>query len=184
MIKEDDIILCNEELLRPRAISEDTILRNGGVWPEYAHTLMLCVDSFEQELAVGRLYSFCIEKPFFFHSLDQMILCTEEILDKANLEPAWFKPHDLEKERNQGERTGSRELKKRALAYPFEKLQPPKGKIASFYFRVYSRRNVSMQGFLAQCERGCKPNTFRSALELMHMLHRELGRKSIPEPEE
>ena len=176
MIKEDDIILCNDERLSPRAISEDGLLRNGELWPEYAHTLMLCVDSFDRELAAGRLYSFCIQGPLPFNSLDQMFLGLEAILDESNLVRACLEKREFEKRgRRKSAKTGDRGSHKkfalRKSALPFGAVHPVRGKIANFYLRVYSRQHASMQGYVAQTEFGCKPSTFRSVLELMHLLH-------------
>lgn len=55
----DDVILLEDNLASPKSIQENAIPRNGGRWPEYCHTMLLRVDGFENELARGRLYSFC-----------------------------------------------------------------------------------------------------------------------------
>lgn len=42
------------EMQKAGYIAEDAIPRNGGQWPEYAHTLKICVDSFDAQLAEER----------------------------------------------------------------------------------------------------------------------------------
>ena len=67
------VILTPDELIEPKAIMEDNLPRNGGLWPEYAHTMFLCVDSFCDGLAVGHLHSYCFSQAIQFNSIDQVL---------------------------------------------------------------------------------------------------------------
>lgn len=82
-MKEECILVADR--LEPRYIAEDEISRDGGQWPEYCRTLVVCVDSFENGLAEGWLHSFCLPAPRPFHSLDQLLFSMEEVLNESRL---------------------------------------------------------------------------------------------------
>lgn len=86
-MKEECILVADR--LEPRYIAEDEISRDGGQWPEYCRTLVVCVDSFENGLAEGWLHSFCLPAPRPFHSLDQLLFSMEEVLNESKLAEPW-----------------------------------------------------------------------------------------------
>lgn len=171
--------LCiKDNYLTPRYIAEDDIPRDGGLWPEYAHTIMLCVDSFEDGLAQGRIHTFFFGDEARFSSLDQMLFAVEDILDKAQVpqrDSILRKPVRTKKPRRQ---TGEDELSGGPVSaftpyYTLSDLRVRRGKLASFYLRVYARRNVSMQGVLVWV--GHKDTfAFRSEMELLALLRAAL----------
>ena len=57
--------------------------RNGGQWPEYAHTLKICVDSFDAQLAEGTLFTYYFENAWAFHSLDQLLFALDSVAQLA-----------------------------------------------------------------------------------------------------
>lgn len=181
-MNQRDIILVPETVL-PKAIMTDDLPRNGGLWPEYAHTLFLCVDRYENGLAEGRLHGFCVPEPRLFLSLDQMLFQLDDYMEQTQLVQAAARPRSLKKPNNDKSvmvRDYKRWLtekgpERRPPAYGFRDLRPQRGQLATYYVRVYSRLHASMQGFLAQTERlHLEPVAFRSAWELLQMLRSSL----------
>lgn len=175
-MQQDDVILVDATVIVPKSIQEDAIPRDGGLWPEYAHTMMICVDSCEDGLVNGRLYSHCFPETRTFHCLDQMLLILEDVLDENMLVQAWNEPRSLTKKakrRKSGAISRGDAPVQHCVGKPseFRALRPLKGKTASFYLRVYSRQNASMQGILVQVGRENHAMAFRSALELVRMIH-------------
>ena len=70
----EQCIVIGSDVLIPRYIAEDDIPRDGSRWPEYANTMMICIDSFENGLANGRLHNFYFEETdsFFSFIIDLM----------------------------------------------------------------------------------------------------------------
>lgn len=167
-----------DNYLKPRYIAEDDIPRDGGLWPEYAHTIMLCVDSFEDGLAQGRVHTFFFSDEARFSSLDQMLFAVEDVLDKAQVpqrDSILRKPVRAKKPRKQVDED---ELSTRPVSaftphYTLADLSVRKGKLASFYLRVYARQHASLQGVLVWV--GHKDTfAFRSEMELLALLRAAL----------
>lgn len=176
-MKEECILVADR--LEPRYIAEDEISRDGGQWPEYCRTLVVCVDSFENGLAEGWLHSFCLPAPRPFHSLDQLLLSMEEVLNESRLAEPWNITRTLNGRRARKRKKGPLPEVSRGsapvAAWDFHALRPRRGKLASFYLRVYSRQNASMQGILIRAGDRDSATAFRSALELIHIFRRALG---------
>lgn len=180
MEQEYLLITGDPDRVVPKSIQEDEISRDGGRWPEYAHTMILCVDDFGGRLAQGRLYSFCEETPRLFHSMDQLLFELVSLLDENNLVMGSMHPRRIRQSKKQTK--GELEMEqtappKQAPAWPFMELRPRKGGCATFYLRVYSRQNASLQGFLALNDPKTDPMAFRSALELLQMIREVLMEK-------
>ena len=176
-MRQRDVILDKTATVAPRSIQEDEIPRSGGRWPEYAHTLIVCMDRFEDGLAEGRIYSYCLPDERPFRSLDQLLFALEELMDESGLAQAWNRPRSLPSERKMRKRKKAEAdleeqeaPEQRRPPWAFQALQPARGRLASFYLRVYSRQHASMQGVLAQVDKKDGPVSFRSALELARML--------------
>ncbi|WP_087064316.1 hypothetical protein [Intestinibacillus massiliensis] len=174
-MRQNDVILDKTATVAPRSIQEDGIPRDGGLWPEYAHTLIVCVDGLEDGLAQGQIYSYCVPEERPFHSLDQMLFTLEDLINKCGLAQPWNEPRSLtagkKKQRRVDADRGEPEAPgKLNPSWTFQDLRPVRGKLASFYLRVYSRQHASMQGVLAPAEQKGVPMAFRSALELLRAL--------------
>ncbi|WP_298029774.1 hypothetical protein [uncultured Dysosmobacter sp.] len=141
--------------------------RGGGLWPDYCHTMLICVDSFQNRLAAGRLYTYCYSYARIFHSLDQMLFQVESILDETGLAQRWNRPRTL-LESDQEETSKAAFPDRHMPALKPQHLQTIRGKLATFQLRVYARQNASMQGILEFVEGGRA--SFRSALELTRMI--------------
>ena len=180
-MRQKDVILDKTATVAPRSIQEDEIPRSGGRWPEYAHTLIVCVDHFENGLAQGRIYSYCLPEERPFRSLDQMLFTLEDLINKCGLAQSWNGPRSLtagKKKRKQADAAEPEAPEKSGPSWAFQDLRPARGKLASFYLRVYSRQHASMQGVLAPAEQKGAPMAFRSALELVRALQGALEERS------
>lgn len=167
------------EQLDARYLAEDDLPRDGGRYPEYSYTATICVDSFENRFAKGRLYSFLLPNPKKFYSLDQLIFTLIDFLDETGLVAPWTVPRKLncEKSRGAGRRAAPAAMEeapppRRAPSWTLETIPLKRGTLSNFYLRVHARRNSSMQGVFAQVESHLQPVAFRSALELA-LLFRE-----------
>lgn len=171
--------LCiKDNYLKPKYIAEDDIPRDGGLWPEYANTIMLCIDSFEDGLAQGRIHTFFFNDNAHFFSLDQMLFALEDILDKAQVSQR----DSILRKSTQKKEARKRVVEETLIGSPVSKFTPyytlddlkaRKGKLASFYLRVYARQHASMQGVLVWAERK-DAVTFRSEMELLVLLRTAL----------
>lgn len=179
-------IKIGNDVLKPRYIAEDDIPRDGGRWPEYANTMMICIDSFENSLASGRLHNFYFEETDNFFSLDQLLFSLENVMEKANMPQAAYavrKPTPMTMQKTWGKHKVVETVEPDTLSsdhsfpyYMIETIRAVRGKLANFYIRVYSRQYASMQGFLVDA----KDNTtyaFRSELELIRFLRDLLNDK-------
>ena len=185
MMSEQCIEIGNDVLI-PKYIAEDDIPRDGGRWPEYANTMMICIDSFENGLASGRLHNFYFEETDSFSSLDQLLFSLENVMEKANMPQAAYavrKPTPMTMEKTRGKRKAVEAMEPDNSSsdhsipyYTLETIRAVRGKLANFYIRVYSRHYASIQGFLVDA----KDNTtyaFRSELELIRFLRDLLNDK-------
>lgn len=182
----EQCIVVGSDVLTPRYIAEDDIPRNGGRWPEYANTMMICIDSFESGLARGRLHNFYFEKADDFFSLDQLLFSLEDVMEKANMPQAAYAlrkpiPMRVKKSKSRCKAVVPPELDNPTLerSYPYythETINAVRGKLANFYIRVYSRQYASMQGFLVDAKDNAT-YAFRSELELIRFLRDLLNDK-------
>lgn len=75
----DHNVIDMKELLQNRYFAEDDLPRTGSIYPEFSHTMTICVDTFEHGLAQGRIHN----SETTFLSLDQMLLGMDGIWDRA-----------------------------------------------------------------------------------------------------
>lgn len=133
---------------------------------EASRTTMICVDSYEQGVLNGRFYNYGQEdEGCSFHSLTQLIVGMEHILDSANY-PQSF--------------TAVRSFS--PISEP--KLESPadgaikKGKAATFVVKILFRQHTSWQGTITWMEEKCE-QTFRSVLELILLMNSALTKAPV-----
>ena len=163
------------EMQKAGYIAEDAIPRIGGQWPEYAHTLKICVDSFDAQLAEGTLFTYYFENAWAFHSLDQLLFALDSVAQLAGqpqadteLRRGFAAPVHRRKPVNEGERTWT-QPKHQIPYYTVDELKAKHGRLANFHLRIFARQHSRMQGVLVW-EEGKKEMTFRSELELLLLL--------------
>lgn len=180
----DQNIIDMREILQNKFFSEDDLPRSGSIHPEYSHTMMICVDSFQNRLASGRIHTYFFEEETTFGSLDQMLFGIEEILDKADeaqrdtqLATSFDKKIGKKVRVQSGEEfyadLAIKKCKKQPPAFTPETLNARAGELASYYIRVLARQHSSMQGIISRCEKGGAA-TFRSEMELLTLIRKDL----------
>ena len=71
-------------------IFEDDLPRSGGRWPEYAATMILCFDRWENDMAIGSLWTFFQSTPIPFHGLDNLLFIMDAMMDQAEQPMPWM----------------------------------------------------------------------------------------------
>lgn len=163
------------------SIMEDDVPRDGGMWPEYAATMMICFHGIENGTAFGELWSFYFRKPRPFKGLDHLLFTMEDLMNEAGQPKAWCETRNWETSNKRSNRSGSEQQtpikfikKKRIPAYGPGDLVNVHGKLCTFFVRVYCRQNASMQGMLRN---GKETACFRSGLELMKLMQQALEKR-------
>lgn len=136
--------------------------------------MMLRFDSYTDRIAKGELMTLSYRAPFRFESLDHLIMIMDDVMDSINFP-------------REGDVLHRSDDKDNARVYVFEKMNPAElcteeetDGMTRFTFRsqmtvlVNKREHASMQGTVLI--RG-KVIYFRSALELMRILHEYLERR-------
>ena len=155
------------------SILEDDIPRDGGVWPEYALTALICFERWENGVICGQLRSFCFQDSRSFRGLDGLLFSLEELMDDMGCPQPWQRRRSRSASLAEQVPTAEedREDVHQKPFYSPEALGAYRGRICTAAVRIYSRQHASMQG---QIRLAGQTICFRSALELMHLLYEEL----------
>ncbi len=131
---------------------------------EECRAKILCVDSYEQGVIMGRLYNANYEgEGSEFHSMVQLLLEMEHRLDEINYPQSFTKLRSfvpVSKNSTEGRRYDRNE----------------RGTIGTFIVKVLFRQHSSWQGTISWIE-GQSEQTFRSVLELIVLLDSALSEK-------
>ena len=135
-------------------------------WENEYRSTMICVDHCRSGELEGRMYNPYIQGGETFHSLMELILRMEELLDRMHFPEPYT------------ERRGFRQ----ELGVPIGTLPPPDtkdGLCGTFLLKVLFRQNASWQGSLTWIE-GRQEESFRSVLEMIHLLRSALQEEPAP----
>lgn len=125
------------------------------LWGNEYRTTMICVDAYEDGEMEGCFYNPALPEGKIFHSLSQLLIGMEDMLDNMSLPQAFAAV--------------------RSFAPLFgrdEAVQPDRvqtGGKATFAVRILFRQNASWQGSVSWLE-GKREENFRSALELIFLM--------------
>lgn len=125
---------------------------------EYRSTT-ICIDSYEDNIPVGRMYNLYKEAGNSFNSLTQLLLKIEDMLDEMKFPQAFT-----------AVRTFSPGLK---LDTGPPGLAFREGRLATFSLKILFRQNASWQGTILWLDTG-REQPFRSALELIFLINSAL----------
>ena len=140
-------------------IFEDDLPRSGGRWPEYAATMILCFDRWENDMAIGSLWTFFQSTPIPFHGLDNLLFIMDAMMDQAEQPMPWMaRRHIKEQTRPHSDR--------RTQIQNLLSFRP--GLLSTVSVRIYTRQHATMQGTLRV--EGNREVSFRSGLELLYLL--------------
>lgn len=133
------------------------------MWGNEYRLTVICVDSYEKSVPVGRLYHPSLERGESFQSLTQLILIMESIFNKMDFPQACMSP-----------RTFFADIEMEERPPPLS--EPKEGALATFETRVIFRQHASWQGTVLWQEKG-KEQSFRSVLELILLMESALSEK-------
>ena len=125
-------------------------------WEHQKRGTILCVDSYDNCVPVGRLYSVTCPEGISFHGVIDLIKKMEGILEQLKF------PQAFEKIRTFAD---APVLEVDTRAAPKEQ----RGAVATFSLAILFRQNSSWQGSLAWME-GKREECFRSVLELLYLI--------------
>ena len=126
------------------------------MWGNGYRTTMICVDSYERSVPVGRFYNeYCPEGIHFYGAID-LIKKIETLLDNMSF-PQSFSMIRTFAGKTQVDLSGRTND------------VPRKGKAATFSVKVLFRQNTSWQGSVSWLE-GKQEEPFRSVLELLFLI--------------
>lgn len=120
-------------------------------------TTVVCVDSYDNQVPVGRFYNPGLEAEVPFHSLSQLLVRIEDLLDEMQFPQSFtlsraFSASGPESRADSASPAGER-----------------MGKRATFAVRILFRQNASWQGSVTWLESG-REESFRSVLELILLM--------------
>ncbi|MEG1538029.1 MAG: hypothetical protein RR387_07085 [Clostridiales bacterium] len=134
---------------------------------EELKTIVICVDSYANQLISGRIYHNMLNRKIHFANLMQLVQNIQLLLDGMDF------PRDSTEKRSFGQQTRE-DIELTATAdTPDHQIQP--GTMATFKIRVLFRQNASWQGMITWLEGRCD-DSFRSALEMILMMDSALSK--------
>ena len=130
-------------------------------WGNEYRTTWLCIDSYENEVPVGRIYNPYAEQGKCFHSLTQLLLEVDDLLDDMKCPQSFtairtFSP-----------------IQKPGADPPGRGEQKREGNLATFAVKILFRQNASWQGSVIWTDTG-QEQTFPTALELVFLMNSAL----------
>jgi len=126
------------------------------MWGNEYRTTMVCIDSYENRIPVGRFYNRYYPEGVRFESLIDLLKKMEDMLDRMQF------PQPFASVRTFAEVSAPEEGLPGGTA-------PMEGKCATFEVRVLFRQNASWQGSVVWLE-GKREESFRSVLELIFLM--------------
>lgn len=120
------------------------------------HTTIVCIDSYTERIPRGRLYNPFWENAVPFDGTMQFLLNMETLLDSIAFPQPFTQPRTFQP---RPERS----------CPPQQCSMEQQGKVGTFALQVLFRQNASWQGAIQWLE-GRSEETFRSVLELLHLL--------------
>lgn len=120
-------------------------------------TTKVCIDSYDDGIPVGRFYNPCYSEEVRFHSLSQLIIKLQDLLDEMQFPQSFTVSRAFS-----SERAGPPE----SSAFPGAGRE---GKRANFAIRILFRQNASWQGSVTWLEQD-REESFRSVLELILLM--------------
>ena len=129
-------------------------------WSSHFHTTIVCIDSYENGVPVGRLYPSCSEEGQEFQSLTQFLIRMERAMDDTAYPKSFTEPRTF--------------VPAAALSPEYTTGQAVCGQIATFAVQVLFRQNTSWQGAVTWLE-GRQEKSFRSVLELVLLMDNAIG---------
>lgn len=139
------------------------------VWGEPYRTSMICIDQYRQGILSGRFYHPYLQSGQHFHSLMELLLQMESVLEQMQFPQSFT-------DRRDGLRTD------RISLWTESDADAKPGKTATFTVRILFRQNASWQGTISWLNHQ-QENHFRSVLELILLMHSALTTEENAPPD-
>lgn len=128
---------------------------------ELNRTVMICIDSYDDKVPVGRFQIASEPDVHPFRGMTQLLLGINRNLDRENFPQSFSELRKFHKPVSQSNSSSSLQSRKY-------------GSVATFSVRILFRQNASWQGAVTWIE-GNQEEYFRSVLELMVLMDDALG---------
>jgi len=128
-------------------------------------TTIVCVDSCQEDDFSGRLYNPYWKKGREFHSVMQLLMEMESLLDQIRLPQSFTAKRSFVQPTSEPAHAPADEASRT-------------GRLGTFILRVVFRQNASWQGALTWVE-GHRTESFRSVLELLLLMHGALEGEEV-----
>lgn len=148
-------------------IFEDDLPRSGGRWPEYAATMILCFDQWENDMAIGSLWTFFRSAPIPFRGLDNLLFIMDAMMDETEQPMPWMERRHI-KEQARPHLNRRKNDSTKTVTQIQNSLSFRPGLLSTVSVRIYTRQHATMQGALRV--EGNRTVCFRSGLELLYLL--------------
>ena len=126
------------------------------MWENGYQTTIICIDSYDQCVPVGRFYNQYCPDGVSFHGAIDLLKKTETILDKHKASQSFSAVRSFAEKPSASVLTSSGEAN-------------CKGNVATFATKILFRQNASWQGSVSWIE-GQREEPFRSVLELLLLI--------------
>lgn len=121
--------------------------------------MILCFDRWENDMAIGSLWTFFQSTPIPFHGLDNLLFIMDAMKDQAEQPMSWMaRRHIKEQARPHSDR--------RTQIQNLLSFRP--GLLSTVSIRIYTRQHATIQGTLRV--ESNREVAFRSGLELLYLL--------------
>jgi len=138
-------------------------------------TSLICIDSFSEYNMTGRLYHNSLSHEFYFRSFMELVEELEFIFNSMDYPQSTMTLRSFEGT----EPVERHNLKKPGASQIYS--GNAHGEVATFRLRVMFRQNASWQGTVEWVESE-KEETFRSVLELLHLIDSAIPAKEKQQP--
>ena len=140
--------------------------------------MVVCIDSYEDALAEGRIYSSMLKKESSFCSLDQMLLALEDVMNQTGcpVRDMPLRQYITNKQRKR-KAFGCEYFSENVSESDVDnnQVRVKMGDLISFNIKIYFRRNYSIQGQLSVMDSQHATIAFRSGMELLLLIHNTLS---------
>ncbi len=127
------------------------------------HSIMVCVDGYDQHILRGRLYNPFLQGAMHFTGLMEFLLAVEHLLDEMNFPQPFAQVRSFRPQAKAREEIRRDNLEQR-------------GERGTFVMKVIFRQNASWQGTVLWLEAN-REESFRSVLEFALLLNSALDEK-------
>ncbi|WP_242863696.1 hypothetical protein [Anaerotruncus rubiinfantis] len=145
--------------------------------PSNAPVTVVCIDRILNGLPVGTFYNAYQPGPVAFWGLGELVLKMDALFDLIGFPNPAFQLRSFQRKDVPRRRAAPAASALRTYWEP-EAFAACSGALGTFVIHPLYRQNASWQGYVEWLE-GKKTESFRSALELMHLVDQAIGKRRV-----